>query len=68
MFNLKLSLLKKTLQPLCMDGDQLLLFNTSSLGLPVAHLVDLRGKNGRVDLGTTQLFLTHDPWIGNPAP
>ena len=51
-----------------MDGVQLLLFNTRSLGLPGAHLVDLRRKNGQVDLGATQLFSTQDPWIGNPAP
>ena len=51
-----------------MDGDRLLLFNTWSVGLPGAHLVDLRGKNGQVDLGATQLFLTENAWIGNPAP
>ena len=51
-----------------MDGVQLLLFNTQSLGLPGAQLVDLRRKNGWVDLGATQLFSTQDPWIGNPAP
>ena len=60
--------LKKTLQLLFMDGVQLLIFNTRSLGLPVAHLVDLRGKNGWDDLGATQLFSTQDLWIGNPAP
>ena len=59
---------KKTLQLLFMDGVQLLIFNTRSLGLPVAHLVDLRGKNGWDDLGAPQLFSTQDPWIGNPAP
>ena len=68
MFRLKFSLLKKTLQPLFMDGVQLLLFNTQSLGRPGTHLVDLRSKNGQVDLGATQLFSTQDPWIGNPAP
>ena len=31
---------KKTLQLLFMDGVQLLIFNTRSLGLPVAHLVE----------------------------
>ena len=68
MFSLKLSLLKKTLRPLFMNGIQLLLCNTWSLGLPGAHLADLRRKNGQVDLGATQLFSTQDPWIGNPAP
>ena len=68
MFSLKLSLLKKTLRPLFMNGIQLLLCNTWSLGLAGAHLADLRRKNGRVDLGATQLFSTQDPWIGNPAP
>ena len=51
-----------------MDGVQLLLFNTQSLGLPGAHLVDLRRKNSWLDLGATQLFSTQDAWIGNPAP
>ena len=68
MSSLKLLLLKKTLQPLFMDGVQLLLFNTRSLGLPGAHLVNLRRKNGWVDFGATQLFYTQDPWIGNLAP
>ena len=67
MFSLKFFLLKKTLQAVFMDGVQLLLFNTQSLGLPSAHLVDLRRKNGWVELGATQLFSTQDPWIGNPA-
>ena len=65
MFSLKHFLLKKSLPPLFMDGVQLLIFNTRSLGLPG---VDLRGKNGWDDLGATQLFSTQDPWIGNPAP
>ena len=68
MFSLKLLLLKKTLRALFMDGVRLLHFNTWSLGLPGAQLVDLRRKNGWVDLGATQLFSTQDPWIGNPAP
>ena len=51
-----------------MDGVQLLFFNIQSLGLPGSHLVDLRKKNGWVDLGATQLFSTQDAWIGNPAP
>ena len=68
MFSLKLLLLKKTLRPLFVDWVQLLFFNTQSLGLPGAHLVDLRKKNGCVDLGATQLFSTQDAWIGNPAP
>ena len=50
-----------------MDGVELLLFNTQSLGLPGAHLVNLIRKNGWVDLGATQLFSTQDAWIGNPA-
>ena len=50
-----------------MDGVQLLLFNTQSLALPGAHLVDLRRKNDWVDLGATQLFSAQDSWIGNPA-
>ena len=58
---------KKTLQPLFLDGVQLLLFSPQSLRLPVTNLVDLRRKNGWVDLGVTQLFSTQDPWIGNPA-
>ena len=58
---------KKTLRPHFMDGVQLLLFNTWSLGLPGAHLVDLRRKNYWVDLGATQLFSAQDSWIGNPA-
>ena len=68
MISLKLLLLKKTLRALFMDGVQLLLFSTRSLGLPGAQLVDLRRKNGWVDLGATQLFSTQDPWIGRPAP
>ena len=68
MFSLKLLLLKKSLQPLFMDGVQLLLFNSQSLGLPGAHIVDLRRKNDRVDHRATQLFSTQDSWIGNPAP
>ena len=68
MFSLKFFLLKKTLQAVFMDGVQLLLFNTQSLGLPGAHLVDLRRKNSWLDLGATQLFSTQDAWIGNPAP
>ena len=68
MFSLKLLLLKKTLRPLFMNGFHLLLFKTRSLELPGAHLVDLRMKNGWVDVGATQLFSTQDPWIGNPAP
>ena len=55
------TLKKKTLQPLFMDRVQLLLFSTQSLGLPGAHLVDLRKKNGCVDFGATQLFSTQDP-------
>ena len=31
-------------------------FNTWSLGLPGAHLVNLRRKNGCVDFGPTQRF------------
>ena len=65
MFSLKLVLLKKTLRPLFMDGVQLLLFNTRSLGLPSAQLVEIRRKNGWVDLGATQLFSTQGIWIGN---
>ena len=68
MFSLQLLLLKKTLRPLFMDGVQLLLFNTRSLGLPSTQLVDLRRKNGWVDLGATQLFSTQGAWNGNPAP
>ena len=67
MFSLKLLLLKKTLQPLFVDMVQLLFFNTRSLGLPGAYLIDLKKKNGWVDLGATQLFSTEDAWIGNPA-
>ena len=37
-------------------GGDSLFFNTWSLGLPGAHLVDLRRKNGCVDLGPTQRF------------
>ena len=66
MFSLKLLLLKKTLQPLFVDMVQLLFFNTRSLGIPGAYLIDLK-KNGWVDLGATQLFSTEDAWIGNPA-
>ena len=33
-----------------------LLFNTQSLRLPGAHLVDFRRNNGCVDLGVTQQF------------
>ena len=51
-----------------MDGVQFLLFNTQSLELPGAHLVNLRRKNGWVDLGATQQFSSQDAWIGNPAP
>ena len=58
MFSLKLLLLKKTLRPFFMDGVQLLFLNTWSLGLPGAHLVNLRKKNGWADLGATQLFST----------
>ena len=68
MVSLKLLLLKKTLRPPFMDGVQLLFFNSRSLGLPGAHLVDLTKKNGWFDLGATQLFSTQDAWIGNPAP
>ena len=68
MLSLKLFLLQKTLQALFMDGVQFLFFNTRSLGLAGAHLVNLRKKNGWVELGATQLFSTQeDPWIGNPA-
>ena len=66
MFSLKLLFLKKTLRTLFMDG--VIPFNTQSLGLPGAHLVDLRRKNGRADLAATQLFSTQDSWIGKPAP
>ena len=59
---------KKSLRPLFMDGVQFLLFNTQSLELPGAHLVNLRRKNGWVDLGATQQFSSQDAWIGNPAP
>ena len=55
------TLKKTTLQPLFMDRVQLLLFSAQSLGLPGAHLVDLRKKNGWVDFAATQLFLTQDP-------
>ena len=68
MFSLKLLLLEKTLRPFFVDGIQLLFFNTRSLGLPGAYLVDLRKKNGCVDLGATQLFTNQDARIGNPAP
>ena len=68
MFSLKLLPLKKTLRPLFVDGVQLLFFNTRSLGLPGAYLVDLRKKSDWVDLGATHLFSTQDAWIGNPAP
>ena len=51
-----------------MDVVKLLLFNTLSLGIPGAHLVDLRRISGWVHLGATKLFSTQDPWIGNPAP
>ena len=47
---------KKNLTTPLYGWDQLLLFNTWSVGLPGAYLVDLRGKNGQVDLGATQLF------------
>ena len=60
--------LKKSLRLLFMDGVQLLLFNTQSLGLPGAHLVDIRRKNGWIDLGATQLFSSQNAWIGNLAP
>ena len=46
MFSLKLLPLKKTLRPLFVDGVQLLFFNTRSLGLPGAYLVNLRKKYG----------------------
>ena len=68
MFSLKLLPLKKALRPLFGDWVQLLFFNTRSLGLPGAYLVDLRKKNGLIDFGATQLFSTQDVWIGNPAP
>ena len=68
MFSLKLLLLKKTLQPLFMDGVQPLLFNTQSLRLPGTHIVNLRRKNDRADHRDTQLFSTQDSWTGNPAP
>ena len=51
-----------------MDRVQLLLFNTQSLRLLGANLVDLRKKNDSVDLEATQLFSTLAAWIGNPAP
>ena len=50
-----------------MDEVQLLFFNTRSLGFPGAHLVDLRKKNGWVDLEATQLLSTQDGWNANPA-
>ena len=50
-----------------MEGVYLLLFNTRSPGIPSAHLVSLRRKNGWVDLGANQLFSTQDAWIGYPA-
>ena len=68
MFSLKLLLLKTILQPLFVDKFQLLLFNAESLGLHVARLVNLRRKNGWVDLRANQLLSTQDPWTGNPAP
>ena len=68
MFSLKLLLLKTILQPLFVDKFQLLLFNVESLGLHVARLVNLRRKNGWVDLRANQLLSTQDPWTGNPAP
>ena len=68
MFSLKLLLLKTILQPLFVDKVLLLLFNAESLGLHVAHLVNLRRKNGWVDLRANQLLSTQDPWTGNPAP
>ena len=67
MFSLKLTF-KKTLQLLFVDGVQLLFFNTRSLGLPGAYLVDVRKKNGWVEFGATKLFSTQDAWIGNAAP
>ena len=51
-----------------MDGVQLLLFNTLSLGIPGAHFINFKQKYGWVDLGATQLFSTQDAWIANPAP
>ena len=65
---LKFYFYKKLSNPFFMDGVQLLLFNTWSLGLPGAHLVNLRRKNDRINLGATQLFSTQDTWIRNPAP
>ena len=47
---MRFNFLKATLR-----GDSLL-FNTRSLGLPGAHLVDLRRKKGCVDFGPTQRF------------
>ena len=65
MFSLKLLLLKKNYEPFLwmrfnflkapLRGDSLL-FNTRPLGLPGAHLVDLRRKKGCVDFGATQRF------------
>ena len=68
MFSVKILLLKKMLWPLFVGGVQLLFFNTQSLGLPGAYLVNLRKKNDCVDVGATQLFSTQDAWIGNSAP
>ena len=68
MFSLKLLPLKKTLPPLFVDGVQLLFFNTRSLGLSGAYLIDHRKKYDCVDPLATQLFSNQDAWIGNPAP
>ena len=77
MFSLKLLPLKKLYDPFLSMGfnflkaklwGESLLFNTRSPRLPGAHWVDLRRKNGCVDLGATQQFWPKDPWIGNPAP
>ena len=44
-----------------------LLFTTKFPDIP-GNLIKLGSRKGWADLGTTQLFWTWDPWIGNPAP
>ena len=44
-----------------------LLFTTRFPEVAGTHFIDLGRMKARVDLGTTQWFLTHDPRIGNPA-
>ena len=45
-----------------------LIFTSQSPENPGTHLIDLGRMKRWVDLEATRVFLTRDPWIGNPPP